>query len=183
MMSGLEEFLSSPALIALVSGLVTGGFTLLATRREAGASRALERHRFRYEIGRMAAERRLLAYIELAAKLATAYRKKTTTDWEKKEWVTPLHDAKNFYYDNRFFFSSRLGLRFRDVASSLGLEHPKKELLEQHLNEFFSVVRTDLLLEDLEHSAYRAIKAAVGRDTDSSRPGSQVPLAVDSFRA
>jgi len=160
-MDWFEWILSSPALIALVSGLLAGGFTLAATRRETSASRALERHKFRYEIGRIAAEKRLCAYTDLAARLATAYRKKTTTDWEKKEWVAPLHEAKNFYYDHRFYFSVDLGRAFRDVAEGLGLDYPKREVLEKNLNAFFDVVRRDLLLADLEESAYRAVKAAV----------------------
>ena len=164
MLDSLVALFSSPFLVALVSGLLAGGFTLAATRRETKASRALERHRFRYEIGRMAAERRLGAYVELAALLATAYRKKTTTDWEKKEWVSPLHDAKNFYYDHRFFFSPECGGAFRSLADGLGMDHPKRDILEQNLNSFLDVVRRDLLLADLEESAYRAVKAAAAKE-------------------
>ena len=121
----------------------------------------LEKHRFRYEIGRMAAERRLCAYIELAERVADAYRKKTTTDWEKREWVAPLNSAKNYFYDHRFFFSRALGSAFRAVSKSLQADAPKKEILETNLNDFFRAIREDLLLDDLEASATRAIKAAV----------------------
>ncbi len=159
-MDYLEVIVSSPALVALFSGLAAGMFTLAATRRQSKASRSLERHRFRYEIGRMAAERRLSAYIELAELVADAYRKKTTTDWEKKEWVAPLNDAKNYYYDHRFFFSKRLGSTFRAIVKGLGMDAPKREILETNLNDFFTAVREDLLLGDLEASAARAIKAA-----------------------
>lgn len=158
---GLTAVLSSPVLIALISGLMAGGFTLAATRRSTDASRSLERHKFRYEIGRMAAEKRLAAYVMLAAMVSEAYRKKTTLDWALKEWVVPLNDAKNYYYDNRFYFSRELGAAFRDVSKSLQAEYPKKEVLELNLNSFFHVVRSDLLLADLEESAQRAVKAAV----------------------
>jgi hypothetical protein len=154
------EILKSPAVVALISGLLAGGFTLAATRRTTDASRSLERHKFRYEIGRMTAERRLDGYCTLAALVSTAYRKKTTTDWSLKEWVAPLYDAKNYYYDNRYYFSTALGTAFREVSKDLQHEHPNRDRLEQHLNAFFRAVRADLLLADLEESAQHAIKAA-----------------------
>jgi hypothetical protein len=153
--------LRSPVVVALVSGLLAGGFTLWATRRNTAASRSLERHRFRYEIGRMAAEKRLDAYCRLAGLVSEAYRKKTTLDWKLKEWVAPVNAAKNFYYDNRYYFSAALGGAFRDVAKGLQHEHPSRDKLEQDLNAFFRAVRDDLLLADLEESAQRAVKAAV----------------------
>ena len=160
-MNQVIAILSSPVLVALVAGLMAGGFTLAATRRNTEASRSLERHKFRYEIGRMTAERRLEAYCALASKVSEAYRKKTTIDWNLMEWVEPLNHAKNYFYDNRYYFSGDLGNAFRNVAKGLAHEHPNRDRLEESLNAFFHAVKADLLLGDLEESAQRAIKAAV----------------------
>jgi hypothetical protein len=145
-----------------VFGAIIGGiFTLVATRMTGQSSRALERHKFRYEIGRIAAEKRLQAYIDLAAHACLAYRKRFSTDWSTGEWKDSYHLFANYYYDNRFFFSQSLGESFGNLKQSLNVEYPKREIVEQHLNAFFDTVSADLLLADLEESARRAVKAAV----------------------
>ena len=48
---------------------------------------------------------------------------------------------------------------FGEVAGSLGIEFPKRDILEKNLNGFFSVVRDDLLLRDLAESVQRAVEA------------------------
>ncbi len=149
-------------ILAGVAGAFIGGvFTLIATRMTSRSSRSLERHKFRYEIGRMAAEKRLQAYIDLASLACAAYRKRFSCDWATGEWKDTCHTFFNYYYDNRFFFSQRLGEAFGTLRQSLNVEYPKREIVEQHLNVFFDTVSADLLLSDLEESARRAVKAAV----------------------
>ena len=150
------------AILSGAAGAVIGGvFTLVATRRAGMSSRSLERHKFRYEIGRITAEKRLEAYIALASLACCAYRTRFSTDWETGEWKQSYHEFVNYFYDNRYFFSRSLGEAFGRLKESLSLDFPKRDIAEEHLNAFYEVVRDDLLLSDLEESARRAVEAAV----------------------
>ena len=101
-----KEILASPAVVAIVSGILAGAFALLGAWAQSRSGREVERHRFRHDIGALTAQERLRAHVEIARKLTEAYRKKMNQDGDPRK---ALNDAKNFYYDNRFFFSSELG--------------------------------------------------------------------------
>ena len=154
----LSEILMSPLVVTLLTGLLTGVVGLVGTslgaRIQRTHDREVERDRFRHDIASRTAEVRLIVYRELAAKVAATYREKVNWGPRAKDL---LNETKNHYYDHRFFFSPALGQAFRQITNSLAADSFKKEQAEDNLNQFFNVVRDDLLLKDLSDSVGRAV--------------------------
>jgi len=143
--------------VALATGLVSIVSGMIGARIQRSHGRELERDRFRHDIASRTAEARLTVHTELAAKVADAYRKTINRGGDHNH---PLDSAKNYYYDNRFFFSRDLGNAFRSISKSLAVKNPNKQVLEENLNTFFNVIRDDLLLKDLSESVSRAVSTA-----------------------
>ncbi len=148
------DVLQSPAVTTLIGCLGVIAGTGIGAWIQRGHGRELERDRFRHEVATRTADERLKVYIQLAAKVAEAHRAKMNSQPTVQQL---LDSAKNYYYDNRFFFSSRLGAAFRKADESLAIAAANKDILRDNVNGFFDAVRADLLLEDLAESVTRAV--------------------------
>lgn len=159
------SFWQSNAFVALI-GMVTALIAVwIGAKLQRGQGREVERDRFRHDVASQTAEERLKAYVELAKKVALAYRTKVNAQSGAQ---TALDEAKNFYYDNRFFFSNTAGSAFREAEESLSLPTPSRDILTKNLNDFYNTVREDLLLRDLAESVQRAV---IAKKASQKSPG------------
>jgi hypothetical protein len=153
----VEGILASPAVLTAVAGLLSIISAFVGARIQRGIGRQIERDRFRHDIAAKTAEMRLTAHKELASLLAQAYR-------DKRNSAAPapnsLNTFKNYYYENRYFFSNELGDAFRLVKESLSIAACDFAVLEQNVNAFFNVLRNDLLLRELSESVHRAVTSS-----------------------
>lgn len=160
----IVQVLETPSAIAAVTGTASLLSVIAGAVIQRGIGKDVERDRFRHDIACRTADVRLTAHKDLTLVVSKAYRDKRNCSSDAQQ---ALLDAKNFYYDNRYFFSPQLGTAFMDVAKSLALARCDTTILENNMNAFFNCVRDDLLLRDLSASVSRAIR----RHKDSRKPG------------
>jgi hypothetical protein len=157
---GIEQIidmLDSSTIAVAVAAAVSLIGVMLGARLQRGHQRELERDRFRHEIASLAAAERMTVYTALSSKVTAAYRAKQKSTGPDKQLV---HEAEDYFYDHRFFFSPTLGDKFNEISRSLRVQAANRDILEANLNAFLDAVRDDLLLSDLARYVRTAVTQA-----------------------
>jgi hypothetical protein len=108
--------------------------------------REVERHRFRHEIGHVAARERMTAYMKLGELATRTYRKTMGGgDWKDPQVVAAAlgarNEAKNYFYDHHYFFSSAAVPTA--ASTSVGDDRGDRPTMEKAFREFDSAIALD----------------------------------------